>query len=234
MGNDLMNQTILEARALAKLFEVTPVFSGVNFRVGPSEGVLIIGRNGVGKSTLIKTLCGLAAPSSGESLVFGLDSRHLKAGERRVGVLTHQSMLYPNLTARENLQFYGELYAVPSPATSASQWLERMGLADAAEKRVRSFSRGMEQRLAIARAMLPEPELLLLDEPFAALDSDGVAIVTDLITQAIARRSAVLITAHAPPDLGGLQFAMLELIHGRLAAFGGEGRHERLRSLSAG
>jgi heme exporter protein A len=228
-----LSQPILEARGLAKLFGVTPVFSGVELTLGPGEGVVIIGRNGVGKSTLIKTLRGLAAPTSGQSLIFGQDSRHLDSVNRRVGVLAHQSMLYPNLTARENLEFYGELYALPSPAASASQWLERMDIAGSAEKRVRTFSRGMEQRLAIARALLPEPELLLLDEPFAALDRDGVALVTGLIEESIARRRAVLITAHAPIDLGGLQFAMLELVRGRLAAFEGEGRHGRLRSLSA-
>jgi len=229
-----MSQPILEARALAKLFGVTPVFSGVELTVGPGEGVLIIGRNGAGKSTLMKTLSGLVAPTSGKSLVCGRESRHLKTSDRRVGVLAHQSMLYPNLTARENLEFYGELYALPSPPESASHWLERMDLAAAAEKRVRTFSRGMEQRLAIARALLPEPDLLLLDEPFAALDRDGVALVTGLIKDAIARRRAVLITAHAPLDLGGLRFTMFELAHGRLAAFDDETRHERLRSLSAG
>jgi len=233
-ANDHTNQPILEARALAKLFDVTPIFSGVSLKVAPGEGVIIIGRNGVGKSTLLKVLCGLAAPTSGEAMLFGLDSRHHRASAGRVGVLTHQSMLYPNLTARENLEFYAELYAMPSPASLASRWLERMGLSGAADKRVRSFSRGMEQRLALARAMLPEPELLLLDEPFAALDSDGVAIVTDLIKQAIAHRCAVLITAHAPLELGGLQFTTLELVQGRLVALGAEARHERLRSMSAG
>src|SRR5208282_895333 len=109
-----MSQPILEARALAKLFGVTPVFSGVELKVGPGEGVLIIGRNGVGKSTLMKTLSGLVAPTSGQSLVYGQESRHLKTSDRRVGVLAHQSMLYLNLTARENLEFYGELYALPS------------------------------------------------------------------------------------------------------------------------
>lgn len=217
-----MSQPILEARSLAKLFGTTPVFSGVELMLGPGEGAVIIGRNGVGKSTLIKTLCGLSAPTSGQTLIFGQDSRHLDAVNRRVGVLAHQSMLYSNLTARENLEFYGQLYALPSPAASASQWLDRMDLAAAADKRVRTFSRGMEQRLAIARALLPEPELLLLDEPFAALDGDGVALVTGLVEESIARRRAVLITAHAPVDLGGLQFTMLELVRGRLIALGGE------------
>jgi len=229
-----MTESILEVRGLAKLYGTTPVFSGVELKVGPGEGVQIIGRNGVGKSTLIKTLAGLIAPTSGQSLVFGQESRWLKSGERRVGVLAHQSMLYPNLSARENLEFYAELYSLPSPSECASQWLERVGLEAAADKRVRTFSRGMEQRLAIARAMFAEPELLLLDEPFAALDGDGVAMVTGLIKEAIARRRAVLVTAHAPMELGGLRFEMLELVRGRLAPYGEEGRHARLRSLSAG
>jgi heme exporter protein A len=229
-----LSQPILEARGLAKLFGVTPVFSGVDLKIHPGEAVLISGRNGVGKSTLIKTLCGLSAPDSGESLIFGRDCRQHRSTDHRVGVLTHQSMLYPNLTARENLEFYGQLYSMPSPAAGASQWLERMDLAAASDKRVRSFSRGMEQRLAIARAMLPEPELILMDEPFAALDGDGVAIVADLIKGSIARRCAVLITAHAPLDLGGLQFTTYELARGRLLALSGQGHRERLRSLSAG
>jgi len=229
-----LSQPILEARGLAKLFGAAAVFSGVDLKVDPGEAVLVSGRNGVGKSTLIKTLCGLSASDSGESLIFGRNCRQHRGIERRVGVLTHQSMLYPNLTARENLEFYGELYSIPSPSTAASRWLERMDLAAASDKRVRSFSRGMEQRLAIARAMLPEPELILMDEPFAALDIDGVAIVADLIRDSIAHQRAILITAHAPLDLGAVQFTTYELARGRLLALSGPSPRERLRSLSAG
>src|ERR1019366_10182395 len=133
---------------------------------------------------------------------FGENSRNLGVARRRIGMLTHQSWLYPNLTARENLEFYAELYSLPNRDDLATKWIESVRLGASANERVREFSRGMEQRLTIARTMMMEPDLLLLDEPFAAIDPDAVAIVGALIRAAITRGCAALLTAHSPFDLG--------------------------------
>jgi ABC-type multidrug transport system ATPase subunit len=200
----------------------------------PGAGVFIVGGNGAGKSTLVRIIAGLEAPSAGRALVFGQDTRRLAARYRRlIGLIAHRSFLYPNLNARENLEFYAELYSIRDPRASADQWLGRVGLADAAQTRVRAFSRGMEQRLAAARAMIAEPALLLLDEPFASLDHDGAEIVAGLIRGAVERGASVIATAHAVPEIDGVDFAVLEISRGRLAerAHKEEVRRGRLRSL---
>ncbi len=178
----------------------------------------MIGGNGAGKSTLLRILAGLEAPSAGHALVFGQDTRNLAARyRRRLGMMAHQSYLYPNLTARENLEFFAELYSLANPRTSAEQWLARVGLADViANARVRTFSRGMEQRLSAARAMLHEPALLLLDEPFASLDHEGAEVMASLIRAAIERGAAVIATAHAVPEIEAVEFAVYEISRGRL------------------
>jgi heme exporter protein A len=193
------------------------VLREIDFRLLPGHGAFVIGGNGAGKSTLISILAGLCAPSAGVALVFGQDTRSLAARYRkRIGMMTHQSMLYPNLSARENLEFYAELYSIADPRASADQWLDRVGLAGVADARVRTFSRGMEQRLAAARALLHEPALLLLDEPFASLDHDGAEIVARLIRGAIDRGAAVVATAHAVPEIEGVEFAVYEISRGLL------------------
>ena len=183
-----MSAPVVETHNLAKTYGLAPVLREVDLRLLAGAGAFVIGGNGAGKSTLLRILAGLEAPSGGHALVFGQDTRKLAARyRRRIGVMAHQSFLYPNLTARENLEFYAELYSLTNARASADQWLERVGLADVANTRVRAFSRGMEQRLSAARAMLAEPALLLLDEPFASLDHDAAEIVATLIRGAIAR-----------------------------------------------
>ncbi len=118
---------------------------------------MICGCNGAGKSTLIRILAGIAAPSSGEALLFGCPSDRLEPVlRRRVGLLSHESFLYPNLTARENLKFFCDLYRVVDSESVIDRWIRRVGLTAAIDERVRSFSRGMEQRLALARALLTD------------------------------------------------------------------------------
>src|SRR6266436_2355732 len=213
-----MAAPVVEIHNLAKTYGLAPVLREVQFRLMPGAGAFIVGGNGAGKSTLMRILAGLEAPSSGNALVFGQDTRKLAARyRRRIGMMAHQSFLYPNLTARENLEFYGELYSLADPLASAEQWLDRVGLADVADTRVRAFSRGMEQRLAAARAMLAEPALLLLDEPFASLDHDGAEIVATLIRSAIERGASVIATAHAVPEIEGVEFDVYEILRGRLA-----------------
>ncbi|MGH7916494.1 MAG: heme ABC exporter ATP-binding protein CcmA [Candidatus Binataceae bacterium] len=214
-----MDGPLIEARGLDKNFGVSPVLRNVNLKVMRGRGSLIIGRNGAGKSTLIRILAGLSAPSSGQALLFGYPARELEPAWRRgVGLLTHESFLYPNLTALENLKFYAELYRIRLDQRALDQWLKRVGLAAFAKERLRTFSRGMEQRLALARTMLASPDALLMDEPLAALDADGVELVTSVLREALERGCAVVITAHEPLHLEGMAFEVRELVRGRLTA----------------
>jgi heme exporter protein A len=204
---------------------------GVNLRVERGAAILIHGRNGSGKSTLIRLLAGLSAPTAGTALLFGSPSYRLTAdGRRRLGLLTHQSFLYPNLTARENLAFFCALYRIADADRLIQRSLESIGLAAAANERVRSFSRGMEQRLTIVRALLLAPDALLMDEPFTALDAEGVALTSALIDEATTSGCAVVMTAHAPATPLGTRVTFHELARGRLIETGSE--HDQ-RSLSA-
>lgn len=212
-----MSAPVVETHALGKTYGMVPVLREVELRLLSGSGAFIIGANGSGKSTLLRMLAGISAPSAGHALVFGQDTRRLTARyRRRIGLMAHQSFLYPNLTARENLEFYAGLYAIPEPKAAAGEWLARVGLAPFAETRVRAFSRGMEQRLSAARAMIAEPSLLLLDEPFAALDHEGVTIMGALIRAALERGASVLATAHNIAEIEGVAFENFEILNGRL------------------
>lgn len=227
-----MAAPVIETHSLGKTYGVTPILREIEFHLLPAAAAFIIGPNGSGKSTLLRIVAGLSRPTSGYALVFGDDTRRLAARyRRRIGMLAHQSWLYPNLTARENLEFFAALYDLADPSAAASHWLERVGLVAAANERVRALSRGMEQRLAVARALLTDPMLLLLDEPFAGLDRDGVALVTSLIRSAQWRGASVLATAHAMPEIENMSFDMYELGGGRLQSLKEEVRRGRLRSL---
>jgi heme exporter protein A len=207
----------IETRALDKTFGFAPVLRGVSLQVAAGSGLLVAGRNGAGKSTLIAILAGLQRPSAGAARLFGSDSRTLDSTlRRRVGLLTHQSFLYANLTARENLEFFGALYEISDARATAGAWLDRVGLAAAVDERVRDFSHGMERRLSLARAMMPAPDALLMDEPFAALDAEGTALAVTITAEAMVRGCAIVMTAHqavAPP---GLTLDRAEFVHGRL------------------
>ncbi len=212
-----MSAPVVEIHGLAKTYGLTPVLREVEFRLMRGAGAFVVGGNGAGKSTLLRILAGLEAPTNGNALVFGQDTRRLAARyRRRIGLMAHRSFLYPNLTARENLEFYAELYSIEDPRAAADQWLARVGLADMADIRVRAFSRGMEQRLSAARAMIADPALLLLDEPFASLDHDGAETVASLIRSAVERGASLVATAHAIPEIDGVEFAVFQISRGRL------------------
>jgi len=229
-----MDAALIEARGLSKSFGPTPVLRGVNLSVSAGGGALIVGSNGAGKSTLVRILAGLSAPTAGSALLFGTPSRTLESSLRsRVGLVTHQSFLYPNLTARENLAFYADLYGRKRDLSEISGWLERAGLARAADERVRTFSRGMEQRLTLARALLNQPSVLLMDEPFAALDTDGAAMAGSLLREARTRGCALLLTAHQEVGVAGMAFDCYEIVRGRLLATA-EAERERIRPLRTG
>jgi heme exporter protein A len=212
-----VNQAAIEAQGLEKSFGPSLVLRRLSLKVERGEGAAVIGRNGSGKSTLLRILAGLSSPSAGQAMLFGKPARNLQACDRRrVGLVSHQSFLYPALSARENLEFYAALFGLDESTLHLDAWLERVGLAKLGNQRVRTFSRGMEQRLTIARAMIAEPDVLLMDEPFAALDADGVSIVAGLFDDAISRNCAIVITSHQPIHLGRLRFRSYDLVRGRL------------------
>ncbi|MGO9450456.1 MAG: heme ABC exporter ATP-binding protein CcmA [Candidatus Binataceae bacterium] len=230
-----MAAPVVETHALGKSFGLVPVLRDTDFRLAPGHGAVIVGANGSGKSTLLAILAGLVAPSEGRALVFGEDTRRFGPRyRRRIGMLSHQSFLYPNLTARENLEFYARVYGVNDPGGAADAWLAQVGLADSAGERVRGFSRGMEQRLAAARAMIADPSLLLLDEPFAALDADGVSRMNTIVKSALAGGCSLIATAHTALEIEGVELEPYEIVRGQLAPFKEKEevrRGGRLRSL---
>src|ERR1700693_3637265 len=141
----VMARPAVETRALTKTFGVTPVLREVALQIEEGSCAMLIGGNGSGKSTLLRIIAGLSQPTSGDAIVFGENSRNFGLARRRIGMLTHQSWLYPNLTARENLEFYAELYGLSHRDDVAMKWIEAVGLAASSHERVREFSRGMEQ-----------------------------------------------------------------------------------------
>jgi heme exporter protein A len=162
----------IEAQGLEKRFGAVAALCGVDLEVAGGQALAVLGPNGAGKSTLLKIFAGLVHPSGG-SLVIG-GRRHSASNREdvraRVGFVGHATLLYSELTARENLLFACRLYGVALPGERADALLEEVGLADWGERRVGVFSRGMSQRLAIARALVHDPSLLLLDEPYSGLD----------------------------------------------------------------
>ena len=191
---------MIHARALAKRYGDKRVFAGVDLDVSAGDFALVTGANGSGKTTLLRLLAGLAAPSGG--------ALRVETERVRLGYLAHEPLVYRELTARENLWLFARLYRVPVPGERIGMLLERFGLWDARDERVASYSRGMQQRLALCRALLHGPALLLMDEPYNALDSAGM----ELLDAELAASSATFVVAtHAPERLAARATAQLAL-----------------------
>ena len=191
---------MIRARALAKRYGAKRIFEGLELQVDRGGFVLVTGPNGSGKTTLLRVVAGLAYPSAGEIEV--------DADRGELGFLAHESLVYRELTALENLELYGRLYRVPERRERSGMLLERFGLWDVRNERVASFSRGMVQRLALCRVFLHEPKLLLLDEPFSALDAEGA----ELLERELASRfgqATFLVATHEPEQLEPLATARL-------------------------
>ncbi|HEY2386191.1 MAG TPA: ABC transporter ATP-binding protein [Candidatus Binatia bacterium] len=187
--------SVVEAESLGKAFGRTRVLRDVTLRVDAGETLVLFGPNGAGKSTLLRLCATIYAPTAGSLRLFGSLEREAST-RRRIGVVSHQSFLYPDLSASENLAFYARLYALPEPERIAAEWLTRVGLAGTGTRPVRAFSRGMEQRLALARALLHAPDLLLLDEPWSALDAAAADLLSDLLVTSHADGRTVIVATH--------------------------------------
>ena len=169
---------------LSKSIDGRPILRSVTLTIDDGQFLAVLGANGTGKSTLLKILSTLMPPSGGELRLFGQRATGASVGLRRsIGLIGHQSMLYRDLSAAENLEFFGKLYGVPDPTRRARQMLEMIGLRERANDPVKNFSRGMLQRVAIARALLHDPKLLLADEPFDGLDAPSIESLEDLLAQ---------------------------------------------------
>jgi heme exporter protein A len=208
----------IEATGLAKRYGPVAALDRIDLTVPAGESVVLFGPNGAGKSTLLRLLAPMLRPSEGRLRLFGDDAGGGDAARlrRRVGFLSHQTFLYDHLTGRENLLFYARLYDLPDPERAAREALGAAVLSHRQDDRVSSYSRGMQQRLAIARALLHGPDLLLLDEPFTGLDRDSSARLEGrLREERRAGRTCVLATHDTGP---GLRVAdrVLALTDGRL------------------
>ena len=186
---------MIRARGLAKRFGDKRIFDKLDLEVERGGFVLVTGPNGSGKTTLLRVVAGLMLPTAGEL--------HVDAERAELGFLAHEPLVYRELTALENLDLYGRLYRVPERRERIGMLLERFGLWDARNQRAASFSRGMLQRLALCRAFLHDPRLLVLDEPYSALDAEGVAL---LDRELAARRgeATFLVATHEPDRLAPL------------------------------
>jgi ABC-type multidrug transport system ATPase subunit len=193
---------VISARALGRSFGAKRVLRDLDLELGERELLLVTGPNGSGKSTLLALCAGLLAPTQGE-LEVAVD-------RGRIGYLAHEPLVYRELTALENLDLYGRLYRVPERRERIGMLLERYGLWESRRERVATFSRGMQQRLALCRTLLHEPDLLLLDEPFAALDEPGAALL-DTELGALAGERTLVLATHDPQRVAPLATERLAL-----------------------
>jgi heme exporter protein A len=182
---------MIELRKLTKAFGRKTALRGIDLRVAAGESLVLFGPNGAGKTTLIRILSSLSRPSSGAVYIGGLDLRtHADGIRRHLGVVSHAPLLYDSLTAEENLRFFGRLYGVWELEARIALLLEQVGLSARRKDPVRVFSRGMTQRLAIARALLHDPEILLLDEPDTGLDPQAAEVLHGLLADLSGRSPA--------------------------------------------
>ena len=187
----------VQTERLAKRFARTWALRGVSLTVQTGESVCLLGPNGSGKTTLLRLLATAARPSHGDARVFGFDTaRDGDDVRRRVGLLSHRTFLYGEMTAAENLRFAAEMYGLDLDGPGLAERLAAVGLADAAGARVRGFSQGMTQRLALARATLHRPSLLFLDEPYNALDAAGLQLLDKYLTEFTAGGGTTILVTH--------------------------------------
>jgi heme ABC exporter ATP-binding subunit CcmA len=178
-----------------KFYGDYPALKNVNLEALPGACLALIGRNGAGKTTLLRTIAGFSRPGKGSIAIFGSAPREA-ATRRSMGYIGHGISVYDELSALENLTLYGRLYGLSDPRRSALEWLERTGLERVKNGLVREFSRGMRQRLAVARAFLHEPKVLLLDEPFTALDDRAIAVLQTVLREALAAGKTIIMSTH--------------------------------------
>jgi heme exporter protein A len=190
---------MIEVRALAKYFGRFSALRNLHLTVQEGEFIALFGRNGAGKTTFLRILAGLSRPSSGEIRIRAPQELTPREARGAMGYLSHNTALYADLTALENLRFFSQLMNLPSREPDLVERIARVGLSGRAREPVRNYSRGMQQRLAIARAFLHDPAILLLDEPFTGLDQHGTDFLKGYLADAHARGKTCIMAIHDAP-----------------------------------
>ncbi|MEO8334445.1 MAG: heme ABC exporter ATP-binding protein CcmA [bacterium] len=223
VSDQLVPPPVVVARGLSRVFGGRKAVDGVTFNLQAGECLALFGPNGAGKTTLLRLLAGLLTPSSGACLIGGASLRDGSSARGQVGLVSHASMLYSALSARENVEFAARMHGMPDPVLAARDALAAMRVLDRAETPVRALSRGLQQRVSIARAIVHVPRLLLCDEPYTGLDEVGSAALTHALAERRASGAALLLVTH---NLGeGLALATHAAImrRGRLARYESRG-----------
>jgi heme exporter protein A len=187
----------IEVRKLIKRYGLKTVLRGLDFKVESGEFVALLGPNGAGKTTFLRILASLSRPTMGEVRISGYRLPSQAAAVRRnLGVVSHLPLLYGDLTAEENLKFYGRMYGIPDLDERVIEVLDLVGLKSRRRDLVRTYSRGMQQRLAIGRAILHDPEVVLFDEPHTGLDQDACIMLDNVLREVAALGRTVVMTSH--------------------------------------
>jgi heme exporter protein A len=195
--NNSNDGSIIDVISVSKSFGTRPVLKGINLQVGHAQGVCICGVNGAGKSTLLRIISGLLEPSQGSVKLCGLEvGSEPEKTKSQLGVISHKSMLYPDLSLSENLLFFARLYSVKESHKRVKEILEELGLASYRYDRAGILSRGMLQRLAIGRAVIHRPAVLLADEPFTGLDTEACLHLISVLDKFRADGGTLVMTSH--------------------------------------
>ncbi|MBL8090702.1 MAG: heme ABC exporter ATP-binding protein CcmA [Anaerolineales bacterium] len=188
---------MIQVTKLTKRFGLKTILRGLDFQVQPGEFVALLGPNGAGKTTFLRILSSLSRPTLGKVIVAGHalpnESSQVRA---KLGVVSHLPLLYPELTAEENLQFYARMYGITNYQSRITEVLQLIGLENRRKDLVRTFSRGMSQRLAIGRAILHQPQVILFDEPYTGLDQDASEMLDEVLKEIASHGRTVVMTSH--------------------------------------
>ncbi len=187
---------IVEVAELTRSFGRRQAVAGVTFSLAPGECLALFGPNGAGKTTLLRVLAGLLRPTSGDARIAGIQLPGGALARARVGLISHRTMLYEALSPRENVAFAARLYGVRDASARVDESLQRMSMLERADAPVRFLSRGMQQRVSIARAMVHAPQLVLADEPYSGLDESGARALTSLLGELRSAGTAVIVVTH--------------------------------------
>ena len=221
-----MSAAALEVNNVWKYYGDFPALRDIALQVAPGSTMALLGRNGAGKTTLLRIVAGLSKASRGSVTIHGSNVRD-ESTRRRIGVLGHGISLYDELSAEENLMIFAKLYGVANPKQRVNAMLERTGLERVREGLAREFSRGMRQRLAVARVFLHDPEVLLLDEPFTALDDRAIAVLQSLLRDMSQRGRTIVMSTHQLREALELATHVAMIQRGKLV-YAGERKQEML------